>query len=65
MNLRASETIRDFRSFADTVQLTPSPVVVTGGGEALLVAMSPDVFEQALFDINLLNCYRGSPIGCY
>lgn len=63
MNVVASEAVSDFQTFAEAVKVSAEPVVVTAGGAEYLVAMSPDVFEQILFDTNLLSCERARAVG--
>ena len=55
MELIASEDIASIRSFLNFVSLSDEPVIVTQNVQECLVAMTPDVLDRLLFDVNLLN----------
>ena len=55
MELIASDGIARIRSFLNFVSLSDEPVIVTQNGQECLVAMTPDVLDRLLFDVNLLN----------
>ena len=55
MGLVAFEDLDCLQALVTLVQYSSEPLVMTCAGRECLVAMSPEVLDRILFDVNLLN----------
>ncbi len=50
------DSIPQTTALLNMVRLSDEPVIVLDGDHECMVALSPNVLDRLLFDINLLNC---------